>query len=64
MDKQELAQQLLKGVRRIYPDAKTELTNWKTPFQFLVCIMLSAQTTDKQVNKVTKELFRKESEFF
>ncbi len=59
MDKQELAQQLLKGVRRIYPDAKTELANWKTPFQFLVCIMLSAQTTDKQVNKVTKELFRK-----
>lgn len=41
----------------MYPDANTELKNWNTPFQFLVCIMLSAQTTDKQVNKVTQQLF-------
>lgn len=59
MNKKELAKQLLVEIEKIYPDAKTELTNWKTPFQFLVCIMLSAQTTDKQVNKVTKKLFEK-----
>lgn len=59
MDKRKLAKQLLKKIEKIFPDAKTELANWKTPFQFLVCIMLSAQTTDKQVNKVTKELFKK-----
>ena len=41
----------------MYPNAQTELQNWSTPFQFLVCIMLSAQTTDKQVNKVTSKLF-------
>lgn len=41
----------------MYPDAQTELKNWSTPFQFLVCIMLSAQTTDKQVNKATEKLF-------
>jgi len=59
MNKKELAKQLLLEIEKIYPDASTELKNWKTPFQFLVCIMLSAQTTDKQVNKVTKKLFEK-----
>lgn len=34
----------------------TEL-NYETPFQCLVAVMLSAQTTDKQVNKVTKTFF-------
>jgi endonuclease-3 len=59
MDKRKIAQKLLKEIKKIYPDAKTELANWKTPFQFLICIVLSAQTTDKQVNKVTGELFKK-----
>ena len=59
MNKKELAKQLLLEIEKIYPDASTELKNWKTPFQFLVCIILSAQTTDKQVNKVTKKLFKK-----
>jgi len=57
MDKKILARQLLLEIEKIYPDASTELENWKTPFQFLICIMLSAQTTDKQVNKITKKLF-------
>ena len=43
----------------LYPNPKTELKNWKSEFQFLVCIMLSAQTTDIQVNKVTDKLFEK-----
>lgn len=43
----------------MFPDADTELENWNTPFQFLICVILSAQTMDKQVNKVTKELFNK-----
>lgn len=59
MDKRKLAKQLLKEIEKIYPNAETELKNWNTPFQFLVCIVLSAQTTDKQVNIVTKELFKK-----
>jgi endonuclease-3 len=46
-------------VEELFPDASTELKNWETPFQFLICIMLSAQTTDKQVNKVTGKLFGK-----
>ena len=59
MNKKELAAKLLLQVEKLFPNASTELKNWKTPFQFLICIVLSAQTTDKQVNKVTKKLFRK-----
>lgn len=59
MNNKEIAKKLLIEVEQIYPEAKTELSNWSTAFQFLICIMLSAQTTDKQVNKITAELFRK-----
>lgn len=59
MRKEEIAEKLLLEVEKIFPDARTELENWSTPFQFLVCIVLSAQTTDKQVNRVTKKLFEK-----
>jgi endonuclease-3 len=57
MDKKEVAQRLLKDLEEMFPDAGTELENWETPFQFLICVLLSAQTMDKQVNKVTGELF-------
>ena len=59
MGRKEVAKKLLVALEDIYPEAKTELKNWDTPFQFLVCILLSAQTTDKQVNKVTKGIFEK-----
>lgn len=55
----EIANRLLLEVKNLFPNASTELTNWSTPFQFLVCIVLSAQTTDRQVNKVTGNLFSK-----
>lgn len=57
MRKKEIAYLLLSKLEEMYPNAQSELENWQTPFQFLVCIILSAQTTDKQVNKVTSELF-------
>lgn len=40
-----------------YPDAKCEL-EYETPFQLLIATVLSAQTTDKKVNEVTKNLFK------
>ncbi|WP_026886203.1 endonuclease III [Clostridium beijerinckii] len=40
-----------------YPDAKCEL-NYETPLQLLIATILSAQTTDKKVNEVTKDLFK------
>lgn len=39
-----------------YPDARCEL-EYKSPFQLLIATILSAQTTDKKVNEVTKNLF-------
>jgi len=59
MKKKELAIKLLSEVEKLFPEATTELANWKNDFQFLVAVILSAQTTDIQVNKVTPELFRK-----
>ena len=52
MKKKELAGLLLSEVEKIFPEAITELQNWNNDFQFLICIILSAQTTDKQVNRV------------
>ena len=40
----------------IEPDPKTEL-HWSTPFELLVAVLLSAQSTDVGVNKVTQRLF-------
>ncbi|KKQ16684.1 MAG: Endonuclease III [candidate division WS6 bacterium GW2011_GWF1_36_8] len=61
MNTRTLARQLLVEIEQIYPEAKTELSNWSTAFQFLICIVLSAQTTDKQVNKITENLFKQYS---
>lgn len=58
MKKKEKAYLLLSRLEEMFPNAQTELKNWSTPFQFLVCIILSAQTTDKQVNKATERLFQ------
>jgi endonuclease III len=58
MEKQERARRILALLLSNYEDAKTEL-NCRTPFQLLVSVILSAQCTDKRVNIVTKELFKK-----
>ncbi|QAA34609.1 endonuclease III [Clostridium manihotivorum] len=49
---------ILDLLKEEYPDAQCEL-NYGTPFQLLVATILSAQTTDKKVNEVTKDLFEK-----
>lgn len=46
------AKKIVAYLKKAYPVPKTEL-HYKTPFQLVVAVMLSAQTTDKQVNKVT-----------
>ncbi len=43
---------------RLYPDPKCEL-NYNKDYELLIAVMLSAQTTDKRVNKVTEVLFNK-----
>ena len=48
---------ILKILKTTYPDVKTQLFH-KNPFELLVSTILSAQCTDKQVNQVTKNLFK------
>lgn len=50
--------EILKRLRKEYKDAKIALV-YKTPFELLVATILSAQTTDKLVNKTTGKLFKK-----
>lgn len=52
------AQKLVAFLKKAYPKPKTELY-YTTPFQLVAAVMMSAQCTDKAVNKVTKTLFRK-----
>jgi endonuclease-3 len=47
-----------KILKATYPDVKTQLS-YQTPFELLVATILSAQCTDKQVNRVTKTLFKR-----
>jgi len=58
MEIQEKALQILHRLKGEYPDSKTAL-NFNTPFELLVATILSAQTTDAHVNKVTEALFKK-----
>ena len=43
---------------RLFPDARCEL-NYNKDYELLLSVMLSAQTTDKSVNLVTKDLYEK-----
>ena len=47
----EEARKVLKKILSLYPDAKSEL-HWDSKFHLLCAVMMSAQTTDKMVNRV------------
>jgi endonuclease-3 len=49
---------ILQILKQEYPLAASAL-HYSTPFELLLAVILSAQTTDKQVNTITKELFPK-----
>ena len=55
--KQRVAK-IIEELEKLYSDAKTAL-NYSNPLEMLVSTMLSAQTTDKNVNIVTASLFKK-----
>jgi endonuclease III len=52
------APEVVARLKSEYPDAGTEL-DWTNPLELLVATMLSAQTTDVQVNRVSQSLFAK-----
>jgi endonuclease-3 len=49
---------IIAALHKTYPDAHCEL-NYSNPLELLIATILSAQCTDKRVNIVTAELFRK-----
>ncbi len=58
VSRSERAKKIVAYLKKAYPVPKSELVA-ETPMQFVASVMLSAQCTDKTVNRVTKELWKK-----
>ncbi len=58
LEPKQRAEKIVELLSKLYPTAKTAL-NYTNPLELLIATMLSAQTTDAQVNKVTQTLFKK-----
>jgi len=58
MTLQEKVREIIRRLKKEYPQPKTALS-FSNPFELLVATILSAQTTDAHVNKVTESLFKK-----
>ncbi|MGE5299791.1 MAG: endonuclease III [Acidobacteriota bacterium] len=58
MDSRKEVREIMKRLKQEYPGPKTAL-HFGEPFELLVATILSAQTTDVHVNKVTESLFKK-----
>jgi len=59
MDKREKIAEILKRLNKEYTGTPQTVLRFSTPFELLVATILSAQTTDVLVNKVTEGLFKK-----
>jgi endonuclease-3 len=57
-ERKQRLDEILKKLDILYPQATCALTH-RNPWQLLVATILSAQCTDKRVNEVTPELFKK-----
>jgi endonuclease-3 len=58
MKRADKAERITSILENYYPETPIPLDH-KTPYQLLVAVLMSAQTTDKKVNQVTPELFKK-----
>ncbi len=56
--KRESIDQIFSFLQKQYPNPKTSL-KYKNKFTLLIAVLLSAQCTDKNVNNVTKKIFKK-----
>jgi endonuclease III len=57
-DRAARTKKIIAGLRKVYPNAHCEL-NFSNPLELLIATILSAQCTDKRVNLVTADLFKK-----
>lgn len=58
VERKKRARKLILALTTLYPDADMIL-KWGTPWELVVAVQLSAQCTDKMVNRITEKLFRK-----
>ncbi|HEV7643512.1 MAG TPA: endonuclease III [Pyrinomonadaceae bacterium] len=58
LDKKLYAAEIGKRLGELYPEAHVEL-DYTTPFELMIASILAAQNTDKNINRLTPELFRK-----
>ena len=58
LEPEERAAKIIELLQKEHPDAKIAL-NFSNPLELLVATMLSAQSTDQQINSITKTLFKK-----
>ncbi|MDR1170930.1 MAG: endonuclease III [Bacteroidales bacterium] len=58
MTRKQLFQHVLAKFREIMPVAETEL-KYRSPYELLVAVILSAQCTDKRVNIITPPFFKR-----
>lgn len=54
----EKAEQIVQILEQLFPNVKIAI-DYTTPFELLVAVIMSAQSTDKQVNVITADLFKK-----
>ena len=57
MNKKEKIKYIIKSLEKLYPNTPIPL-NHKDSYTLLIAVLLSAQCTDKRVNKVTPNLFK------
>ncbi len=57
--KRQRAHRMLEKLAELFPEVHGTALSWETNWELIVAVILSAQTTDKQVNTVTPELFKK-----
>ncbi len=57
MKRKEKAERIQTMLEKLYPETPVPLDH-ETPFQLLIAVLMSAQTTDLKVNQVTPELFK------
>ena len=57
-EKKKRARTILRRLEKLYPETRTAL-DYTNEFELIVATVLSAQSTDKMVNIITKDLFRK-----
>jgi endonuclease-3 len=59
MELKERAEEIIKRLEREYSNINGTSLNYESPLDLLVATILSAQSTDEQINEITKTLFKK-----